>query len=92
VWEREFVTEGIDRERAERLYFDSTVQVALAEGTGGMRWIEPRDRKRAWEDELRYRAFDPAWKPPKSAPGMLPYEVIEFSDGDERLILFFDFD
>lgn len=84
----------LDQSRTERLYFDPSVPVAASEGAGPMSWVEPGERQGRWEDELRERAFDPSWEPPRewAAPGAQPFEVMRFERDGESLLLFFDWD
>jgi hypothetical protein len=47
----------LDRATVERLYRDPSVPVAVAEGGGGLVWVDPADRsidaQRSWNPALR---------------------------------------
>jgi hypothetical protein len=97
LWDREgrlwtLARDDVDHESAARLYRDPTVPVAVAEGAGGLDWVDPAERRRRWTEELEPRTFDADWRPPRDAPGSLPFEALEFRSGDDRLLLFVDDD
>lgn len=83
--------DGLDRETTARLYADPHVPVAVAEGAGAPDWVDAADRERRWK-ELEPRTFGSDWKPPRDAPGSLPFEALQFRSGDDLLLLFFDYD
>jgi hypothetical protein len=96
LWDRDgrlwrLDAEELMREEAEPHYFDPAVPVAVAEGAAGLSWVEPEFRQREWL-ELRKRAFDPSWRPPRAAPGALPFKVMRFVSEDQVLLLFHDHD
>lgn len=66
--------------------------VAVAEGAGALDWVDAAERRRRWAEELEPRTFDPAWEPPRDAPGSLPFEALQFQSGDDLLLLFLDSD
>lgn len=83
--------DALDRETTQRLYRDMNVQIAVA-GGGGLEWVDPAEREPRWVEELGPRTFDQSWRPPRNAPGAVPFEALEFRSGDDRLLLFFDYD
>jgi hypothetical protein len=97
LWDRDgrlwtLARNELDRDTVEQLYGNPNVPVAVAEGAAGLDWVEPAERKRRWSEELGPRTFDDTWTPPHDAPGALPFEALEFRSGEDRLLLFFDYD
>ena len=96
LWDRDgrlwrFSRSELSLDEASTLYFNQAVPVAIYDGAATLRWVEPNERRKAW-DEIRRRAFDESWTPPRSAPGMLPFEAQEWRSDDDSLLLFDDHD
>lgn len=95
LWDRdgrlwELHAESLDRERVSTLLHAPGVQVAIAQATRGLDWIEPEDRPTRWKQELESRCFDPAWT--WEAKRSLPLSAKELASKGDRLLLFHDDD
>jgi hypothetical protein len=84
----------LTRAEIELLIDDPTCQTVIYKNWGALRWIEVADRRSTWNNELSPNLKDvPNWKPPRGAPGQLPF-VAELwtSAGLHQLLLFNDHD
>lgn len=95
LWDRdgrlwEPLAEILERKRVSTLFHDPGVQVAIAQESRGLDWIEPKDRPMRWTAEIESRVFDPAWT--WETKRSLPLSAKEFESRGDRLLLFHDAD
>jgi hypothetical protein len=84
----------LDRTEVQRLIKDLTCQVAIHRGGGPLRCVEAADRESTWAGEISLNLHDvPNWKPPRGAPGQLPFVPELWINGkSDELLLFYDHD
>jgi hypothetical protein len=84
----------LDRAEVQRLLRDLRCQVAIHMCGGPLRWIEVADRQSTWSSEISPNLHDvPNWKPPRGAPGQLPFVPELWTNGkSNELLLFYDHD
>ncbi len=70
LWELAVDELGVDR--TLDLFLNASVPVAIYEGSGTLRWVEPVEPRKRWA-ELEKRTFDERWSPPACAPGARPF-------------------
>jgi hypothetical protein len=69
------------------------VKVGIYTGRRLLQWVRPEDTWRVWREDIDDNFHDrPDYKPPRSAPGQLPYHGTLYQSGDDLLLLFDDFD
>ncbi len=83
----------LPRSQALALLRDSKVQVAVSHASGPLRWIEHERRETIWSQELAPNFHDePNWRPPRDAPGQLPFHAELRTSGERRVLLVTDRD
>jgi hypothetical protein len=91
LYERE--VEELTRSEAFALVRDPDTQVAISHGSRPLRWLAPDERQTVWLEELAPNFHDePNWKPPKGAPGQLPFHAELWKSGARRVVLVTDRD
>ncbi len=81
------------RTEALALLRDRNVQVAVAHASRPLRWIEHEGREAVWNQELAPNFHDqPNWRPPRDAPGQLPFHAELWTSGERRVLLLTDRD
>jgi hypothetical protein len=99
MWDRQVrefeMARELDRAEAQALLTDDQVQLAIYSSTSALEWVEPKDRRRAWNERILPRLHDnPGWRPPAGAPGTLPFvpELWSEVNGSGRTLVFNDHD
>ena len=98
LWDRdglEWENTGKELERidAERLLAEPAVPAALSVGGRALRWLDGAERFATWIAEIAPNFHDVEdWKPPRGAPGQLPFRATVWTRDGQRLLLITDFD
>jgi hypothetical protein len=87
------VEEELTREMVITLVTDKAVVMAISRGSGSLMWPAEADRQQVWREDIEPNFHDqPGWKPPRSAPGQLPFHAELWVAGARRLLLLTDRD
>lgn len=91
LYERE--VEELTTREAFALVRDSDIQAAVSHASRPLRWLAPHQRQTVLLEELAPNSHDePNWKPPKGAPGQLPFHAELWRSGARRVVLVTDRD
>jgi hypothetical protein len=84
----------VDRAEVQRLIKVPKCQVAIHMCGRPLHWIEEGNRQSTWNVQVSPNLQDvPNWKPPRGAPGQLPFVPEPWTNGkSDELLLFYDHD
>jgi hypothetical protein len=88
--EWELARGDLSRKEVLSLLDQPSVPVGIHRNFGdALRWVPAADKQRVWTGEIEPDFFDqPNWRPPRDAPGQLPYHAVLYRRPGLELLMF----